>query len=334
MDVPHVPTVHLDHHLDDYLSGEVEEGDALATVQAIGDALAQWGFVSLTGHGIPYSSIEKGYHAAAQLFALPEERKCEFEDVEGGRQRGYTPLLMERAKGQAEGDLKEFWHIGRELPDHHHFRTNGSMRPNLFPDELPDARISFFELYRMMDQLAHQMLHVIERYFKLTKHALSSLAIEGNSVLRVLHYPELESMAERSAGSVRAAAHEDINLLTLLPAATQPGLQLLTREGQWLDINPPAGSMILDTGDMMNALTGGALPSTTHRVINPEGGVGGARFSMPFFMHPRPDAVLTPLLTNSGGLNMVEGSGLTAQEFLARRLEENGLMVDVHAEEK
>ena len=327
-----VPVVELSASLDQYLSGklspESQEGLAAAqVVKMIGDSLRRWGFVSISGHGIKPELLDEAYAAARKTFALSDQIKSRYEDVEGGRQRGYTPLLMERAKGQSLGDLKEFWHIGRELSDNHPYRMNGSMRPNLFPEETPRFKSAMSRLYTTMDELAHRMLRVIELYLKIDAGRLSALADEGNSVLRVLHYPALDAFEERAEGSVRAAAHEDINLLTLLPAATEPGLQLLTHEGDWLDITPPAGAIILDTGDMMSAVTCGALPATTHRVINPAGTDASARLSMPFFMHPRPDAHLDALVKSKGERNggSVEGLGLTAAEFLSRRLEENGL---------
>ena len=327
-----VPLVELSASLDRYLSGELSEDsadgqNAAHLVKTIGDSLRKWGFVSLSGHGLDASLFDDAYIAARDTFALSHDQKLKYEDLEGGRQRGYTPLLMERAKGQTLGDLKEFWHIGRELSEDHHYRLDGSMRPNLFPEEIPQFKSAMSHLYFKMDELAHRMLRVIERYLGIEVGQLSALAVEGNSVLRVLHYPALNDFKERAEGSVRAAAHEDINLLTLLPAATEPGLQLLTHEGDWLDITPPAGTIILDTGDMMSAVTGGALPATTHRVINPKGAEASARLSMPFFMHPRPDARLNSLVgTHEGaGGEQVEGLGLTAAEFLSRRLAENGL---------
>lgn len=318
-----VPLVELDDSLNQYLAGGHSASPSAGMVKKIGDSLRKWGFVSLSGHGISPDLLDRAYRAAQRTFALSELEKLAYEDAEGGRQRGYTPLLKEKAKGQQNGDLKEFWHIGRELPADHPHRLSNVMKDNLYPLEVPVFEQVMQELYGAMDQLAHQMLGVIEHYLKIDKGTLSALADQGNSVLRVLHYPEMERFGSQAQESVRAAAHEDINLLTLLPAATQPGLQLLTPDGEWLDISPPAGAIILDTGDMMTAVTGGLLPATTHRVINPKGGSQGARLSMPFFMHPRPDAILNPLINSK---QAIEGQGLTAQAFLDRRLAENGLV--------
>ena len=294
-------------------------------VQRVGDSLARWGFVNLTDHGVSQELLERAYEVAAQVFSLSEAQKYAYEDREGGRQRGYTPFLLERAKGEREADLKEFWHIGRELPAEHPAAQSGQMRPNLFPVEVPAFKALMSEVYQEMDQLAHHMLSIIARYLELSPDRFESVARDGNSVLRVLNYPDVASST--AAGKVRAAAHEDINLLTLLPAATRPGLELLTPEGAWLPVNPPAGAIVCDTGDMMTALTGGVMPATTHRVVNPEGGSDGGRLSMPFFMHPHPEAILSP---RSIGLEPrasgpVDGEGLSAHAFLERRLRDNGL---------
>ena len=294
-------------------------------VTQIGDSLKKWGFVTLVDHGVDLTLLERGYQVARKVFALSEPLKLACEDVEGGRQRGYTPFLLEKAKGQSEPDLKEFWHIGRTLPQDHPASLSGLMRPNLYPKELPEFKVVMSELYLQMDHLARSMLSVIARYLDLDSEAFSAIAHDGNSVLRVLHYPDVDS--SDAVGKVRAAAHEDINLLTLLPAATRPGLELLTKEGQWLPVITPEGAMICDTGDMMSALTGGVMPATTHRVVNPEGGSDGGRLSMPFFMHPHPDAVLSPerIGLSAPGQQMIDGVGLTAHAFLQRRLRDNGL---------
>ena len=287
-------------------------------IQSIGDALREWGFVNLIGHGVANQKIQNAYRVAQDVFALSEQEKKQYEDREGGRQRGYTPFLLEKAKNASLGDLKEFWHIGRDLPQDHPYLRSQQMRPNLFPSEVPAFAEIMRALFDDLDRLAHVILKAIEEYLGYEEHTLQNLAQDGNSILRVLHYPDLTDVD--TAGRVRAAAHEDINLLTLLPAATQPGLELLTRQGEWMPINAPLGSIICDTGDMMNLLTSGDMPATTHRVVNPDDAVRGARLSMPFFMHPHPNARLKPLNQDSNDL------GMTAHEFLTQRLQENSLI--------
>lgn len=287
-------------------------------IQEIGNALEKWGFVNLIGHGISNDKIQQAYQSAKEVFALSETQKKAYEDIEGGRQRGYTPYLQEKAKDAEFSDLKEFWHIGRDLPNNHPHRYSNKMRANLFPKEVPVFQEVTQSLFNDLDDLAHVILMAIAHYLGYESDLLTTLAYEGNSVLRVLHYPNIDGLDTR--GHIRAAAHEDINLLTLLPAATQPGLELLTREGEWLSVNSPSGSIICDTGDMMSLLTQKRMPATTHRVVNPIDAEKGARLSMPFFMHPHPEARLTPLHLNNQEL------GLTAHEFLTQRLRDNSLI--------
>lgn len=298
----------------------------LEQIKKIGDSLRTWGFVTLVDHGIELELLEQAYQIAREVFALSSEQKYSYEDLEGGRQRGYTPFLVEKAKGESQADLKEFWHIGRELTPEHPFRINGLMRPNRYPSEVPAFKTVMSRLYTELDQLAHYILKVIALDLELDPNCFEAIAQDGNSILRVLHYPDFEK--DSYVGKVRAAAHEDINLLTLLPAATQPGLELLSKTGEWLPIIPPQGAIICDTGDMMSALTGGILPATTHRVVNPDGGADGGRLSLPFFMHPHPHAKLCPSsidLPVDALQRSVEGEGLTAHEFLLKRLQDNGL---------
>ena len=285
------------------------------SIDTIGRSLMEWGFVNLVGHTVPSNLIQDAYTVAQDVFALPTEVKHQYQDPLYGRQRGYTPFLVEKAKGMDQGDLKEFWHIGRSLPLDHPYHLNHQMRPNLFPSEVPQFQTTMMNLYQTLDQVAFTLLEVITSFFGYPKEIFNEIAHQGNSVLRVLHYPDVNHDAH--PGKVRAAAHEDINLLTLLPAATQPGLQLLSKQGEWIEVNAPLGSLVCDTGDMMQLLTQGELPATTHRVVNPEGGSDGGRLSMPFFMHPHPQAQLVPIGTQL--------EGISALDFLNQRLRENGL---------
>jgi isopenicillin N synthase-like dioxygenase len=221
-------------------------------IETVGRALADFGFVAINNHGIRTQLLDKGYALAREVFGLPDDVKRKYETPHNGRQRGYTPFGIEHAKNQASPDLKEFWHVGRTLTPEHPLRASG---------EVP-----------------------AEDYF-------ADLTRDGNSVLRIIHYPDQGGAVP--PGAVRAAAHEDINLLTVLPASTRPGLELLLRDGTWLPVETPPDVMICDTGDMMQLVTAGDLPATTHRVVNPEGSDGG-RLSMPFFLHPHPHAMLQP----------------------------------------
>lgn len=283
-----------------------------AFVRALGTGLEQWGFVVVTGHGVDAALVEGAYDAARRVFALPDADKRACETPSDGRQRGYTGFGVERAKDQAVPDLKEFWHVGRTLEAG---RPVPGLPDNVFPPQVPDFGAAAAALFAALEGFALTLLDAVGEHLGLGAHVFRDLVRDGNSVLRVIHYPDV---GEVPVGAVRAAAHEDINLMTVLPAATRPGLELLTRDGRWMEIAPPPGAMICDTGDMMQLFTAGRMPATTHRVVNP-GGSDGGRLSMPFFLHPRPDAVLAPL-------DPAYGPAVRAHDFLAERLRENGVL--------
>ncbi len=284
-------------------------------ITTLGRGLSEHGFVMVTGHGVDPSLLTAAYHTASRLFALPEGVKRAYERPAIARQRGYTPFGVERARDGNHADLKEFWHVGRELPADHPRARSGQMPGNLFPDAIPEAGPVFLSLYIALEGFALKLLECVGEWLGQPPEWFPLLTQEGDSILRVLHYP---AVPDAVSGAVRAAAHEDINLMTVLPASTGPGLELLDREGRWLPIDAPGGVMVCDTGDMMALLTGGLLPATTHRVVNPHAGDSRSRYSLPFFLHPRPDAWLEPLRG--------AGPGILAGDFLRKRLLENGVM--------
>lgn len=291
--------------------------DRRAFVAALGESLETFGFVSIVGHGIDPALIARAYALAAEVFALPDEVKRRYETPKNGRQRGYTGHGVEHAKDSALPDLKEFWHVGRDLPPDHPLHRGGDVPANLFPAEVPDFAPVFRGLFAELERLANDILACIGEHLGYPEGAFREMVRDGNSVQRIIHYPD--DALGRIPGAVRAAAHEDINLLTVLPASTRPGLELLTREGAWLPITPPEGAMVVDTGDMMQLLTGGRLPAVTHRVVNPPEADGG-RLSMPFFCHPHPDYLLAPNPPRE------DYTPLTARDYLAARLRETGVM--------
>ncbi len=282
-----------------------------------GDGLADLGFVAVTGHSVDAILLEQAYAAAAETFALDLDTKLQYELADSGRQRGYTPFGTERAKDQSVADLKEFWHIGPTLPDTHRFVESGLIPQNVYPTETPNFEAVFTRYFDRVQSVARTLLHALGDYLELADGFFDEVIHEGNQVLRILHYPDSETPPP--VGAVRAAAHEDINLITLLPASTKPGLELMTRSGEWMAVKTPPGVLICDTGDMMQHLTAGRMPSTTHRVVNPEGGSDGGRYSLPFFVHPNPDYVLTPLEPSYG-------KPIRSHDFLMQRLAEIGLV--------
>ncbi|MCX6110952.1 MAG: isopenicillin N synthase family oxygenase [Proteobacteria bacterium] len=290
-------------------------------VDHIGAAMADTGFFVLEGHGIPDELIERAYALAESLFLRTEAEKQGYERRELHGQRGYTAFGREHAKDADAPDLKEFWHVGQELaPDH----PLAEVYPaNIWPTEVPEFKAVYSSLFRRLDACAGDLLEACALAIGEPTERFSSLAKDGNSILRVIHYPPIGLDAHPK--SIRAAAHEDINLITLLPAATAGGLELLERNGSWRPVEATKGQIIVDAGDMLQNITNGLFKSTTHRVINP-GNSRDRRFSLPFFVHPRSEVDLTPLpscVALTGG--KVVYPPITAGDYLQQRLREIGL---------
>ena len=305
--------------LNDFRSGDVARRQKFVTT--LGDALVDIGFFAVENHGVPMELIESSYRLAKDYFKLPEATKAQYEKKELKGQRGHTGFGKEHAKDSKAPDLKEFWHVGRELP-----ATHGRFQEyprNLWPAEIPEFKASFSHLYETLDHCASDLLKAAALYLKLEDSLFSSMAHEGNSILRVIHYPPIAD--DRNPSSIRAAAHEDINLITLLCEATSSGLELLQRDGTWRPIHALKGQIVADAGDMLQNITNGLFKSTTHRVVNPDNS-REERFSMPFFAHPRSECDLTPLpqcIELAGG--EVRYPKITAGAYLEKRLREIGL---------
>ena len=303
------------------LAGQASDPDGFA--QAFGRSFQRFGFAIVADHGIPRDLIERAWAETAALFALPEEEKRCYHVAGGGGARGYTPFKTEIAKGASAVDLKEFWHVGRELPAGHRFA--GQMAANVWPDRPEGFRDTFVELFAAFDRAGDRLLSAIARYLGLAADWFDRAVGDGNSVLRLLHYPPVPADAE----GVRAGAHEDINLITLLLGAEEAGLELLDRAtGQWLSIKPPEGAMVVNVGDMLQRLTNHVLPSTTHRVTNPPPERRGhSRYSMPFFLHPAPDFLIETLPGTISAENPNRyPTPITAHDYLHERLVEIGLV--------
>ncbi len=286
--------------------------------EKLGRSFEDYGFAIIADHGIPDELIHRAEEKAKAFFALPEEVKKKYHIAGGGGARGYTPFGIETAKGAAAHDLKEFWHVGRDLPEGHKFRSH--MPDNVWPSEVQDFRNTFTELYATFDRTGLKILRAIARYLKIDEDYFVDTVRDGNSVMRLLHYPPIQS---EPGSNVRAGAHEDINTITLLLGAEEAGLELLTKDGRWIPVSPKPGELVVNIGDMLQRLTNGRLRSTTHRVVNPPPERRGhARYSMPFFLHFRSDFLIEPLPGTVPAGEQPKWPPITADEYLQERLRE------------
>ena len=297
--------------------------DPAGFAAAFGASFQRFGFAIVADHGVSADLIRRAWDDTRALFALPDAEKRGYFVDGGGGARGYTPFRTEIAKGASAVDLKEFWHVGRELGAGHRFA--GQMAPNVWPNQPAGFRDTFIDLFAAFDAAGDRLLSAIARHLGLSPDWFDPAVKDGNSVLRLLHYPPIAADADGE----RAGAHEDINLITLLLGAEEAGLELLDRTtGHWLSIKPPEGAMVVNVGDMLQRLTNNVLPSTTHRVVNPPPERRGhSRYSMPFFLHPAPDFLIETL---PGCVTAANPDGypvpITAHEYLHERLVEIGLV--------
>ena len=287
----------------------------------LGNSFETFGFAVITDHGVNQALIDRAWALTRDFFALPVDAKLKYRVAGQGGARGYTPFGVEIAKDATLHDQKEFWHVGRDLPPGHCFRDH--MPDNLWPAEVPGFRETLSSLYAAFDAAGARLLSAIARHLGLAPNWFDSAVDQGNSVLRLLHYPPISP----EAGGIRAGAHEDINLITLLLGAEEAGLQLLMPDGSWLSIDPPKGALVVNVGDMLQRLTNNRLPSTTHRVINPPPERRHIpRYSMPFFLHLASDFLIEtlPACVDATHPNLYPVP-ITADDYLQQRLREIGL---------
>lgn len=316
MSVNNIPSVDLA----DFLSKDPKRKQKF--VDKIGKAYEEIGFVSLKNHFLSDDLVEELYKEVKAFFDLPVEIKQKYE-IEGlGGQRGYISFGKEHAKGKKEGDLKEFWHFGQE-PDEDAKLTEEYPK-NVKVEELKDFNHTGMEAYRMLEKTGIYVLRALALYIGLEEHYFDHWASNGNSILRPIHYPPI---TEEPKGAVRAGAHGDINLITLLMGASTGGLQVLRKDGEWIDAKPAEDELVINVGDMLERHTNNKLRSTIHRVVNPpKEQWGEPRYSIPFFMHPRSDMRLDCLEECIDENHPKQYEDITAGEFLHQRLVEIGLI--------
>src|SRR3954452_14974134 len=292
--------------------------DPESFAQKLGRSFEEYGFAIIGDHGISEALIHRAEDKAKAFFALPEDVKRKYLIVGGGGARGYTPFGIETAKGHKAHDLKEFWHVGRDLPAGHRFRDH--MPDNLWPSEVPSFKDTFVELFATFDAAGLKVLKAIARYLKIDEDYFEDAARDGNSVLRAPHPPPQK---EPTGEHIRAGAHEDINAITLLLGAEEAGLELLTRDGRWIPVSPKPGELVINIGDMLQRLTNGKLRSATHRVVNPAPDrASRARYSMPFFLHFRSDFLIDALAQPIAAGDQPKWPPITADDYLQERLRE------------
>lgn len=289
-------------------------------ITQLGLALEEIGFFAITHHGVDSALIQEAYRIAKQFFELPETIKQQYEVPELHGQRGFTSFGREHARDHAYPDLKEFWHVGRDLPAGHPLAERYAA--NLHVVEVPQFHPVMAQLYAQLEACAAELLKACALYLGEPETLLSDMIQESDTILRIIHYPPVPP--EAYPASLRSAPHEDINLITLLCEATDDGLELLQRDGSWLPIPAMPGQIIVDSGDMLQQLTNGVLKSTTHRVVNPTHD-RKQRFSIPFFVHPRKDVDLTPLPGCIAKVGEQRFPAIAAGDYLMQRLREIGL---------
>ena len=306
--------------LNDFLS----EDEALKQkfVSEIGDAYESIGFVALKGHFLKDALVTSLYSEIKTFFDLPVAKKRQYEIPGIGGQRGYVSFGKESAKGRKQGDLKEFWHFGQFVEDDPELEKE--YHPNVEVKELENFNAVGKETYRMLEKTAKYVLRALALHLDLEETYFDAFIHNGNSILRPIHYPPITEAPEKAE---RAAAHGDINLITLLMGAQGRGLQVQNHQGEWIDAIPNEDELVINVGDMLERHTNNKLRSTIHRVANPPKEQWDTpRYSIPFFMHPRSEMPLNCLEECIDESHPKAYPDITAGEFLHQRLVEIGLI--------
>ncbi len=308
--------------LSTYLNGTAEERKKFS--DDIGKAFNETGFVTITNHGLSKELIDNLYKQVQAFFALPEQTKLKYEKKELAGQRGYTSKGREKAKDAKTPDLKEFWQTGQYVEGEE--LSKADYPDNLVVEEVREFNEVTKEIYKKLEQAGKQILNAIAVYLNLPDSYFEEKVFNGNSILRAIHYFPIENPDSLPPDAVRAGAHEDINLITLLIGASADGLEVLTRDGKWFPIKAHGEDIVVNVGDMLQRLTNNKLKSTTHRVVNPPRELmKTSRFSVPFFLHPKANMDLTCLPSCVNAENPKAYAAITAGEYLDERLREIGL---------
>ena len=307
--------------LSDFLEGSPELKNKF--VKDLGFAFESIGFVAIKNHGYLVENQNRLYHSIKLFYELPDEVKLRYDGSHTGGQRGYTGKGKEHAAGRKVGDLKEFFHIGKEISgsDSIHYQ------PNIFPSEIPEFKVQTLNAYSTLETIGRSMLSAIALFLDLDEKHFENKVNRGISILRPLHYFPIENPLSIEEGAVRAAEHGDINLITLLMGASAEGLEVKRMDGKWIPITAVEDCLVVNVGDMLHRYTNGRLKSTVHRVVNPpQEKMKTSRFSVPFFMHANPDMDLSCLSTCVSEDNPKQYEDITAEGFLIQRLKEIGLL--------
>ena len=306
--------------LNDFLSDDLQKKSLF--VDAIGSAFQEIGFCAVRGHFLDDQLVKKLYDQIKLFFDLPTDIKKKYEHPEFSGQRGYVSFGKESAKGSKHGDLKEYWHFGQYVSENESHKYN--YFPNIKVDELPEFNIVGEEVYKTLEKTAKYVLRALALYLKIDENYFDNYIHNGNSILRPIHYPPI---MEDPKEAVRAAAHGDINLITLLMGAHGKGLQVQKTNGDWIDAVASKDELMINIGDMLSRHTNNVLKSTVHRVVNPDRELlKKSRYSIPFFMHPVSEMKLNVLDSTICDDFPKAYDDITAGEFLEERLIELGLL--------
>lgn len=290
-------------------------------VNQLGRAYEEVGFVAVKNHAVPDQLIADLYKYVQQFFSLPLEKKKKYEIPELAGQRGYTSFGKEHAKGSDAPDLKEFFQYGQKAEGNHFVPEE--YPENVSVNEIADFNPTFHKAYRSFEESGKKLLHAIALYLGLEEFYFDSWVHNGNSILRAIHYPPITNEPK---SAIRAEQHEDINLITLLVGASADGLQILTKQNEWVGVTSLPEQIVVNVGDMLQRLTNNKLRSTTHRVVNPPRELWHtSRFSIPFFLHPKGNMSLACLESCIDEANPKRYPDATAGEYLDERLREIGL---------